>query len=102
MLQNFPMVDPAAVRSVVALSIGRVGDLLIATGFLRSLQRHLPKARIRLVVASQAADAAAIVPFVDDVVEIHRFHRVATNVKAAAALAVSPQDLLLDLHPDPS
>lgn len=95
------MIDlaPDQVAEITALLIGRVGDLIVASPFLRSLNRYYAKARIRLIISSLCEETATLIPFVDDVSVIHRFHKVLPNLKLAAALMRKPCDLLVDLNP---
>ncbi|MEK7383245.1 MAG: hypothetical protein AAB262_08155, partial [Elusimicrobiota bacterium] len=56
--------DP--VETITCLCIGRVGDVIVATPFLRALRRHYPKARIRLVVGWRSAQVLPLIAFIDD------------------------------------
>ncbi len=101
MIQYCPMTRLALgnVGDVTAILIGRVGDLIVSTPMLRALNRHWPGARIRLVVQSACEDAASLIPFVDDVKVLGRWHKAASHIQLAAALASGPCDLLVDLNP---
>src|SRR3989338_6880326 len=101
MLQYFGMLDldPEKTTDITALLIGRVGDLIMGSAFLRSLNRHYPKARIRLVISGLCEQTAPLIPFIDDVQVIHRFHKLFPNIKLAAGLIRTPCDLLVDLNP---
>lgn len=67
---------------------------------LRALSRKFPQARVRLIVQSLCSEAAALIPWVDDLTALQRLHRTApANAKFAAALSSSSCDLLVDLNP---
>jgi len=88
-----------APKNITVLFLGRVGDLIVSTPFLRSLRRHFPKARIRLITASPAAEAARLIPFVDSVGVAHRLQRPWANLKLLFQLLTRRCNLLIDLNP---
>ncbi len=101
MLQYFEVIESDAenVQDAVALLIGRVGDLIVATPFLRSLRLRLPKARIRLVTNTRCREAARMIPFVDEIETLYRLERPLKNVRTCARLLTQPCDILIDLNP---
>ena len=91
---------PALERAdrIAAIWIGRLGDLIIATPFLRSLRRRFPRAEIVLAVGSKGRDAAGLIPDAD---------RLAVWSPACAAglietLSFKRSDILIDLNTAPS
>lgn len=101
MLQYFEVIesDPKNVRDVVALLIGRVGDLIVATPFLRALRLRLPKARVRLVINTRCREAARMIPFIDETEVIYRLESPLKNVRTCARLLTQPCGILVDLNP---
>ena len=87
------------IRRVTALLIGRLGDLIVATPFLRGLQERFPQAKIRLVTSSATKEAARLIPWPDEVLCVHPYWRPWENLKFATSLLASPCDLLVDLNP---
>lgn len=85
-----------------AVLIGRIGDLLVAGPFLRALKRGRPGARLRLVGAAQCAQAADLMPWLDDRLYLHKVTRMRENVMLAYSLVRGGQDLVVDLNPAPS
>jgi ADP-heptose:LPS heptosyltransferase len=88
-----------AAKKVTALLVGRLGDLIVATPFLRSLRRRYPRAKIRLVTSAAGEAAARMVPSIDEVLVAHRFTRPVANLKLAAKLLGRRCDVLVDLNP---
>lgn len=84
---------------VVAVLIGRVGDLIVATPFLRSLRRAYPEARIRLVVSTLCIETARLIPFIDHFEVMHRLHWIGRILMTAQGLLNGPCDLAVDLNP---
>lgn len=79
-----------SVNRVTAVLLGRVGDLVVSTAFLKSLRQAYPRATISLIVRSYCLEAAGMIPSVDE-------------VSTPAALKwLRPSDLLVDLNPSPS
>lgn len=77
-------------KRVTAVLLGRVGDLVVSTAFLKSLRRAYPQAEISLIVRSYCLEAAGMIPAADE-------------VSTPAALKwLRPSDLLVDLNPSPS
>lgn len=83
---------------ITALYIGRVGDVIVATSFLRALRRRHPKARIRLVVGWRSAQVLPLVPFIDESLVLGKPGSVGGNLKFAWKLLSEPCDLLIDLN----
>lgn len=95
--------DSGEVRSIAALLLGRVGDLIVATSFLKALRTRFPKASIRLVVTPMCRETAAMIPSVDEVCVMPKgFSLLSGRTLALAVKALTPHDLLVDLNPSPS
>ena len=68
MKKKMPL-DPAQVRSILAVNLGGIGDVLLSTPALRALKGRFHQARLTMLVVPRAAELARSLPFVDDVVE---------------------------------
>lgn len=86
------------IEKITCLYIGRVGDVIVATSFLRALRRHYPKARIRLVVGWRSVQVLPLIPFVDDWAVLQKPQRLGSHLKFAWSLLSRPCDLLIDLN----
>jgi ADP-heptose:LPS heptosyltransferase len=86
------------VERITALYIGRVGDVIVATSFLRALRRRYPKARIRLIAGWRSAQVLPLVPFIDESLILEKPERVGANLAFAWSLLSEPCDLLVDLN----
>ena len=78
--------------------IGRIGDVIVATPFLRALRQRFPKARIRLIIGHRAAALPPLIPFVDETLVLEKPARVGAHVKLAWSLLAGGCDLLVDLN----
>lgn len=83
---------------ITALYIGRVGDVIVATSFLRAIRRRYPKARIRLVVGWRSTQVLPLIPFIDEWAVLEKPAMVGANVRFAWKLLSEPCDLLVDLN----
>ncbi|MBI3551646.1 MAG: glycosyltransferase family 9 protein [Elusimicrobia bacterium] len=90
---------PDDVQEVVAVLIGRVGDLIVAGPFLRALKSGYPNARVKLTVSRLCIETAALLPFVDSFEVMHRLHWVGRVLMTASGLIFNPCDLAVDLNP---
>ncbi len=86
------------VDRITCVYIGRIGDVIVATPFLRSLRRRFPKARIRLIVGARAAQVLPLIPFVDETATLGRPAQLGAHLKLAWSLLREPCDLLVDLN----
>ena len=89
---------PGAVKRIVLLWLGRLGDVLVSTPVLSSVRRKYPDARIQFVTGERGAAAARLIDDVDSVRILKRFYRPAANLSLAWELAGRPCDLLIDLN----
>ncbi|MFI5347288.1 MAG: glycosyltransferase family 9 protein [Elusimicrobiota bacterium] len=87
-----------AVERITCVYIGRIGDVIVATPFLRSLRKRFPKSRIRLIVGSRAAQVLPLIPFVDETAVLGRPAQLGAHLKLAWTLLREPCDLLIDLN----
>lgn len=83
---------------ITALYIGRVGDVIVATSFLRALRRRYPKARIRLIVGWRSAQVLPLIPFIDEWAILERPARLGGHLRFAWSVLREPCDLLVDLN----
>ncbi len=82
---------------ISCLYIGRVGDLIVATPFLRALRRRYPKARIRLIIGWRGVQVPPLIPFIDDTVVLSKPLDLLAHLKLARSLS-GKEDLLVDLN----
>jgi ADP-heptose:LPS heptosyltransferase len=82
---------------ITCLYIGRVGDLIVATPFLRALRRRFPKARIRLMIGWRGVQVPPLIPFVDEFVTLARPLNLLAHLKLARSLS-GREDILVDLN----
>ncbi len=94
--------DIAHARRVCVVWLGRIGDVIVATPFLRALRRRLPGAEITLVLSHRCAQLAPLLPFADQITLIGPVHRPERHLMAAAGLLRRRFDLLVDLNSAPS
>ncbi len=83
---------------ITALYIGRVGDVIVATSFLRAVRRRYPKARIRLLVGWRSAQVLPLIPFIDEWAVLGKPEALGGNLRFAWKLLSEPCDLLVDLN----
>ncbi len=87
------------IERVTCLYVGRLGDVIVATPFLRALRRRFPHARVRLIVGSRASGVLPLLPFVDEGLFLGRAADVGAHLSLARALAFGGgADLLVDLN----
>ena len=78
----------ANARSILAVRLDGIGDLLMTTPALRAIKESAEGRRLTLLTSPAAAAAARELPFVDEVITF-----VAPWMKAAETLDVSPVDV---------
>lgn len=86
------------VRAITCVYIGRVGDVIVATPFLRALRRRHPKARIRLIAGWRSRQVLPLIPFIDEWAVLEKPARVDAHLGLAWKLLTGPCDLLVDLN----
>lgn len=88
----------APIERITCTYVGRIGDVIVATPFLRALRKRFPKARVRLIVGYRAVSVLPLIPFVDETAALGRPGELATNARLAWGLLTAPCDLLVDLN----
>jgi ADP-heptose:LPS heptosyltransferase len=86
------------VERITALYIGRVGDVIVATSFLRAVRRRYPKAKIRLIVGWRSVQVLPLIPFIDEWAVLEKPARIGAHVGLAWKLLSEPCDLIVDLN----
>ncbi|MFA5139500.1 MAG: glycosyltransferase family 9 protein [Elusimicrobiota bacterium] len=86
-------------KDLSCLFIGRVGDVIVCTPFLRALRRRFPEARLRLVVGYRSRQVLPLIPFIDDSCVLEKPLDLPGHLKLAWGLLRGPCDLLIDLNP---
>ncbi|MBI4347941.1 MAG: glycosyltransferase family 9 protein [Elusimicrobia bacterium] len=86
--------EPAEIRSIAVVWIGRLGDFLITIPFLHALKRRFPGAAIAAVVGERGREAAELCPAVDEVLT---WGPLPATLKLGARL-VRGFDLVIDLN----
>lgn len=89
---------PEPVARITCLYVGRVGDVIVSTSFLRALRRRFPKARIRLVVGWRGVSVLPLIPFIDEWAVLEKPQRLGGHLRLAWSLIARPCDLLIDLN----
>jgi len=77
---------------ILLVWIGRLGDLIVSTPFVRALRARYPRARITMLVRGYAKEAACMIAEVDEVKNI-------SNPLTVLSLAFGHYDLCVDLNP---
>ena len=83
---------------ITALYIGRVGDVIVATPFLRAIRRRYPQARIRLIVGWRSTQVLPLIPFIDEWAVLEKPARIGAHLGLAWKLLSGRCDLLVDLN----
>ncbi len=86
------------IERITCVYIGRIGDVIVATPFLRALRKRFPKARIRLIAGHRAVQVLPLIPFVDERVVLGRAVQLGAHLNLALSLLREPCDLLVDLN----
>ena len=88
----------APIERITCVYIGRIGDMIVATPFLRALRKRFPKVRIRLIAGYRAEQVLPLIPFVDEKVLLGRPGQLGAHLTLAMSLLREPCDLLIDLN----
>lgn len=84
-------------RSILLVWIGRIGDYVVSTPFIRALRRRFPGARITMVTAPAPAQLAELDPNLDEVRVLHSAMHPLRNLSLAVKV-FSGFDLAVDLN----
>src|SRR3989339_1434117 len=85
-------------QKILLILIGRLGDFIVATSFIRSLRRNMPKAEITLITSRRAYHTALSDPNLDKVRLLSDAAFFWRNLKFAGFI-FQKHDLLIDLNP---
>jgi heptosyltransferase-2 len=96
----------AEVRKVMAVRLGRLGDVLLLLPALAALKKRLPRTSIVLVTDHRYADIARLCPYVDEIIPVNRLamrdgpklNAVAAMLRLVMSLRSMKFDLALDFH----
>ena len=88
----------APIERVTCVYVGRIGDVIVATPFLRALRQRFPKAHVRLIVGHRAVSVLPLVPFVDETAVLGRPLQIGAHLNLIGSLLREPCDLLVDLN----
>ncbi len=97
-LQSLQEIRADEIHSITVVWIGRLGDVIVATPFLRGLEARFPKARIRLLVSYRSAEVLPLIPFIDKGVILGKPTEIMRHASLLYAL-FRPCDLVVDLNP---
>lgn len=86
------------IHSITVVWIGRLGDVIVATPFLRGLKERFPAARIRLLVSYRSAEVLSLIPFIDEGLVLGKLTEIIRHASLFYAL-FRPCDLVIDLNP---
>lgn len=89
--------DAAQVRSIVALMIGEIGDLIVTYPALAALRARYPHSRVTLIARPVVRELAEAQASVDEVLPFPGRSRI-EKARFMARLLVSRWDLWVDLH----
>jgi ADP-heptose:LPS heptosyltransferase len=86
-------------RHILVIYPRRLGDLIVATPFLRGLRAKWPRARMRLVASWRNAPAAPLIPFIDETVTLGRPQDWSGHAKLLRDFMKAPAwDMAVDLN----
>ena len=86
------------INRITCTYVGRIGDVIVATPFLRALRQRFPAASIRLIVGYRAAQAVPLIPFVDRIEVLQRPENIIGNMRLAYGFLRERSDLFIDLN----
>ena len=85
-------------EEILVLRLSSLGDVVLASSFLRSCREHFPSAHVTFVVRDDLAELAAALPGVERVVAVPRRLGIAALLRLGAELARRPYAHVFDLH----
>jgi heptosyltransferase-2 len=92
-----PLPAATEVRTITALMLGEIGDLIVTTPTLAALRERYPQARLRVIVRRAMAELLASNPAVDELLLYDSRSRW-TKIAFLGRLALMGHDLWVDLH----
>ncbi len=69
-MTRFPVIDSTAVRSILLIQLGDIGDVIITFPCVRTLRERFPDARILVAVREKTAALVAVCPWADGAVVV--------------------------------
>ncbi|MCX5786585.1 MAG: hypothetical protein NTX59_12965 [Elusimicrobia bacterium] len=90
--------DPANVRSIALILIGRLGDYLVTTPFLRAMRERFPKAHIALLTSTKAKEPALLNKNLSKTYIFHNWLDLAADIKMIGFFT-KKYDVAIDLNP---
>jgi heptosyltransferase-2 len=91
-----PVFDRARVKSVLAIRLDRVGDVILTTPALRAIKETYPRCHLTVLVRRYTRDLLAGLPFIDELLCVEDFSRQGL----IAYLRQQHFDVSLGFHPD--
>lgn len=89
----------APIERITVIYVGRLGDVIVATPFLRALRRRFPRARVRLIVGRRALELLPMIPFCDEGIALGGVFELGAHANLLkAVLGGAPCDLVVDLN----
>jgi ADP-heptose:LPS heptosyltransferase len=92
-------IDSDLISRISLLWLGRLGDVIVATPFLRALRTRFPKARIRLIASYRSSEVLPLIPFIDDWLVLGKPNNIGAHLRLLRQILFYPSDLVVDLNP---
>lgn len=92
-------INSDSISRISLLWIGRLGDVIVATPFLRALKIRFPKARVRLIASYRSAEVLPLIPFIDDWLVLEKPGNIGGHLRLLWKILFYPSDLVVDLNP---
>lgn len=87
-----------AIKRITCVYIGRIGDVIVATPFLRALRERFPGAHVRLIAGRRAAEVLPLIPFIDERIVLGGPAQAGECLSLVWSLLRGSCDLLVDLN----
>ncbi len=92
-------INSDSISRISLLWIGRLGDVIVSTPFLRALRIRFPKARIRLIASYRSAGVLPLIPFIDDWLVLEKPENIGGHLRLLWRILFDSSDLVVDLNP---